>query len=332
MKGRTTQLLLFLVGSGIELLVDVNPNDKVSLVKLNVATQLCHKFGFPGAEAISALATGMAIGRLGYDWRNDNPLWMYGVTDDLYGSVFYVSMYLHNCFGELEFTALLPHCPLGQQTRWGTYVNVAAYLVAHHARYHEYLLRHLALCKFVRTQATVFFVGTFHLAEKLGIATTDVLDIIVGHVEAYERYVANRLGYWFRLPWAWPMLCHPVYGLDVAKRLVQLVENGRLGNGSFEYYKIDCAGVLSTPALWAAVVAFARGTAPLADAACNQSLKIYAESFLRGTTPSSVAAAARPPHTSHNTHNQRAPRRRATAGFARDLDAAPAVAATRPSA
>ena len=52
MKGRTTQLLLFLVGSGIELLVDVNPNDKVSLVKLNVATQLCHKFGFPGAEAI----------------------------------------------------------------------------------------------------------------------------------------------------------------------------------------------------------------------------------------------------------------------------------------
>ena len=45
------------------------------------------------------------------------------------------------------------------------------------------------------------------------------------------------------------MLCHPVYGLDVAKRLVQLVENGRLGNGSFEYYKIDCAGVLSTPAL-----------------------------------------------------------------------------------
>ena len=197
---------------------------------------------------------------------------------------------------------------------------------------YEYLLRHLALCKFVRTHATVFFVGTFHLAEKLGIVSTDVLDIIVGHVEAYERYVANRLGFWFRLPWAWPMLCHPVYGLDVAKRLVQLVENGRLGNGSFEYYKIDCAGVLSTPALWAAVVAFARGTAPLADAACNQSLKIYAESFLRGTTPSSVAAAARPPHTSHNTHNQRAPRRRATAGFARDLDAAPAVAATRPSA
>ena len=96
--------------------------------------------------------------------------------------------------------------------------------------------------------------------------------------------------------------------------------------------KIDCAGVLSTPALWAAVVAFARGTAPLADAACNQSLKIYAESSLRGTTASSVAAAARPPHTSYNTHNQRAPRRRATAGFARDLDAAPAVAATRPSA
>ena len=42
----------------------------------------------------------------------------------------HVSMYLHNCFGELEFTALLPHCPLGQQTRWGTYINVAAYLVA----------------------------------------------------------------------------------------------------------------------------------------------------------------------------------------------------------
>ena len=85
MKGRTTQLLLFLVGSGIELLVDVSPNDKVSLVKLNLATQLCHRFGLPGAEAISALAAGMTIGRLGYDWRNDNELWMYGVTDDLYG-------------------------------------------------------------------------------------------------------------------------------------------------------------------------------------------------------------------------------------------------------
>ena len=85
MKRRTTQLLLFLVGSGIEFLVDVAPHDKVSLVKLNLATQLCHRFGLPGAEAISALAAGMAIGRLGYDWRDDNELWMYGVTEDLYG-------------------------------------------------------------------------------------------------------------------------------------------------------------------------------------------------------------------------------------------------------
>ena len=153
MKGRTTQLLLFLVGSGIELLVDVSPNDKVSLVKLNVATQL-----------------------------------------------------------------------------------------------------------------------------------------------------ANRLGFWFRLPWAWPMLCHPVYGLDVAKRLVQLVENGRLGNGSFEYYKIDCAGVLSTPALWAAVVAFARGTAPLADAACNQSLKIYAERVSFAGPLPRPSRPRRGHHTRHTTH------------------------------
>ena len=167
---------------------------------------------------------------------------------------------------------------------------------------HEYLLRHLALCKFVRTHATFFFVGTFHLAEKLGIVTTDVLDIIVGHVEAYERYVANRLGFWFRLPWAWPMLCHPVYGLDVAKRLVQLVENGRLGNGSFEYYKIDCAGVLSTPALWAAVVAFARGTAPLADAACNQSLKIYAERVSFAGPLPRPSRPRRGHHTRHTTH------------------------------
>ena len=127
------------------------------------------------------------------------------------------------------------------------------------------------------------------------------------------------MGYWFRLPWAWPMLCHPVYGLDVAKRLVQLVENGRLGNGSFEYYKIDCAGVLSTPALWAAVVAFAAGTDPFDAAAHTQSLKkLRQERFPARRAPRSAVAGARPRRT-HNT-TQHAPRERA-------VDAPPPVRA-----
>lgn len=256
MKGRTTQLLLFLVGSGIELLVDVNPNDKVSLVKLNVATQLCHKFGFPGAEAISALATGMTIGRLGYDWRNDNPLWMYGVTDDLYGSVF--SAYVRGV-GPEPYT-------VGQNE-----IGAQSF--------------------FFPLSGAVLDGGV-----ETGLTICSVL------VDAIDGVLANRLGFWFRLPWAWPMLCHPVYGLDVAKRLVQLVENGRLGNGSFEYYKIDCAGVLSTPALWAAVVAFARGTAPLADAACNQSLKIYAERVSFAGPLPRPSRPRRGHHTRHTTH------------------------------
>ena len=112
-------------------------------------------------------------------------------------------------------------------------------------------------------------------------------------LRAYEMYIANRFGHWFRLPWAWALLCHSVYGRDVAKQLVQLVNSGRLARSGMLAAKIDYAGVLADDALWAAVVAFAAGTDPLDAAAHTQSLKkLQQERFPARRAPRSAVAGA----------------------------------------
>ena len=138
---------------------------------------------------------------------------------------------------------------------------------------HEYLLRHFALIASLRADPHAFFVHTFYHAEELGLSEDDVCAHISSMLRAYEMYIANRFGHWFRLPWAWALLCHSVYGRDVAKQLVQLVNSGRLARSGMLAAKIDYAGVLADDALWAAVVAFAAGTEPLDAAAHTQSLK-----------------------------------------------------------
>ena len=135
-------------------------------------------------------------------------------------------------------------------------------------------------------------------------------------LRAYEMYIANRFGHWFRLPWAWALLCHSVYGRDVAKQLVELVNSGRLARSGMLAAKIDYAGVLADDALWAAVVAFAAGTEPLDAAAHTQSLKKLRQEIPRA--PRAAISRGRPSQHAHNT--QHAPRERA-------VDAPPPVRA-----
>ena len=142
----------------------------------------------------------------------------------------------------------------------------------------------------------------------LSIATviTDAIDGITGAID--EMYIANRFGHWFRLPWAWALLCHSVYGRDVAKQLVQLVNSGRLARSGVLAAKIDYAGVLADDALWAAVVAFAAGTDPLDAAAHTQSLKkLRRERFPAHRAPRSAVAGLHNTHTTHNTRHANAP-------------------------
>ena len=184
---------------------------------------------------------------------------------------------------------------------------------------HEYLLRHFALIASLRADPHAFFVHTFYHAEELGLSEDDVCAHISSMLRAYEMYIANRFGHWFRLPWAWALLCHSVYGRDVAKQLVELVNSGRLARSGMLAAKIDYAGVLADDALWAAVVAFAAGTDPLDAAAHTQSLKkLRQERFPARRAPRSAVAGARPRRT-HNT-TQHAPRERA-------VDAPPPVRA-----
>ena len=175
------------------------------------------------------------------------------------------------------------------------------------------IIRHFALIASLRADPHAFFVHTFYHAEELGLSEDDVCAHISSMLRAYEMYIANRFGHWFRLPWAWALLCHSVYGRDVAKQLVQLVNSGRLARSGMLAAKIDYAGVLADDALWAAVVAFAAGTDPLDAAAHTQCLKNYCKR-------DSPRAARRdqPWPVQHNTHNTtratRTRRRRATAG------------------
>ena len=178
---------------------------------------------------------------------------------------------------------------------------------------HEYLLRHFALIASLRADPHAFFVHTFYHAEELGLSEDDVCAHISSMLRAYEMYIANRFGHWFRLPWAWALLCHSVYGRDVAKQLVELVNSGRLARSGMLAAKIDYAGVLADDALWAAVVAFAAGTDPLDAAAHTQCLKNYCKR-------DSPRAARRdqpwpaPRRTHNTTRATRTRRRRATAG------------------
>ena len=172
---------------------------------------------------------------------------------------------------------------------------------------HEYLLRHFALIASLRADPHAFFVHTFYHAEELGLSEDDVCAHISSMLRAYEMYIANRFGHWFRLPWAWALLCHSVYGRDVAKQLVQLVNSGRLARSGMLAAKIDYAGVLADDALWAAVVAFAAGTDPLDAAAHTQSLKkLRQERFPARRAPRS-AVAGTTQHTQHNTRHANAP-------------------------
>ena len=154
----------------------------------------------------------------------------------------------------------------------------------------------------------VWLQPTYGNAEELGLSEDDVCAHISSMLRAYEMYIANRFGHWFRLPWAWALLCHSVYGRDVAKQLVQLVNSGRLARSGVLAAKIDYAGVLADDALWAAVVAFAAGTDPLDAAAHTQSLKkLRQERFPARRAPRSAVAGLHNTHTTHNTRHANAP-------------------------
>ena len=160
----------------------------------------------------------------------------------------------------------------------------------------------------------VWLQPTYGNAEELGLSEDDVCAHISSMLRAYEMYIANRFGHWFRLPWAWALLCHSVYGRDVAKQLVELVNSGRLARSGVLAAKIDYAGVLADDALWAAVVAFAAGTDPLDAAAHTQCLKNYCKRDSPRAARRDQPWPAFTTRTQHTTRATRTRRRRATAG------------------
>ena len=278
-------MILHVLGPGVQLALTVSNNDSVAFLKSLAAANLWQRMSHPGLASPDDLAKKMRIGRLDYFWDDDNDLSMYGVGEGAY-----------------------EHLMWGQQRKGQRVMEI-----------HEYLIRHFALIASLRADPHAFFVHTFYHAEELGLSEDDVCAHISSMLRAYEMYIANRFGHWFRLPWAWALLCHSVYGRDVAKQLVELVNSGRLARSGVLAAKIDYAGVLADDALWAAVVAFAAGTDPLDAAAHTQSLKkLRRERFPARRAPQSAVAGARPRLDAHTT--QHAPRERA-------VDAPPPVRA-----
>ena len=95
--------------------------------------------------------------------------------------------------------------------------------------------------------------------------STELAAVVKSIVEPYERYISNRLSFWFRLPFAWPLLCDEDYGLGFAKALVDLVAKGVLKGVTAT--KVDQCGILCDQALWGMVCRFAEGHEALAEEA-----------------------------------------------------------------